>query len=100
MAEDDGVVIGCCALIPMESGTYELAKMAVSESHQGRGVGRMLMEGVIAARARRGRHGYSGNESRADTGDPALAESAGFVHVGRKESSDYERSDVCMEMML
>lgn len=100
MAEEDGTAVGCCALIPMHGGTYELAKMAVSESHQGRGIGRMLIEAAITrAREMGARRLFLETNGRMA---PAihLYESAGFVHVKRATPSEYDRSDVCMELNL
>src|ERR1700742_1350960 len=38
-------VVGCCALVPEETpGEYEVAKMAVTEAWQGRGIGRKILE--------------------------------------------------------
>jgi N-acetylglutamate synthase-like GNAT family acetyltransferase len=43
IALQNGVPVGCCALIHHpESGNYELAKMAVSPSAQGHGIGTLL----------------------------------------------------------
>jgi putative acetyltransferase len=98
MAEDGGSAIGCCALIPLEAGAYELAKMAVSEGYQGRGVGRMLMDAAIStARAKGARRLFLETNGKLA---PAirLYETAGFVHVKRATPSEYDRSDVCMEM--
>jgi putative acetyltransferase len=39
--------IGCCALVFMKPGIFEVAKMAVSESYQGRGIGRKILEFTI-----------------------------------------------------
>ena len=98
MAEDGGAAIGCCALIPMEAGAYELAKMAVSERYQGRGVGRLLMDTAIAAaRAKGARRLFLETNGKLTTAI-RLYETAGFVHVKRATPSEYDRSDVCMEM--
>src|ERR1700722_20213713 len=35
--------VGCCALRPLGSGEYEVAKMVVAESMRGLGIGRQLM---------------------------------------------------------
>lgn len=43
IAEIDGQVVGCCALLVTGSNEYELAKMTVSEAARGRGVGRNLL---------------------------------------------------------
>ena len=40
--------IGCCALIFERPGVFEVAKMAVSESYRGHGIGRKLLEYTIA----------------------------------------------------
>src|SRR5258708_5984027 len=57
MAVEDGQAIGCCALLVMRDGGFEVAKMAVTDVHKGRGVGRDLMAACIerarAAGARR-----------------------------------------------
>src|SRR5215469_9587553 len=44
IAEEQEEAVGCCALIPEEPGVYELAKMAVLERRQGRGLGARLMQ--------------------------------------------------------
>src|ERR1700692_1782319 len=36
--------IGCCALIFVKPGVFEVAKMAVSERYRGHGIGRKLLE--------------------------------------------------------
>src|ERR1700757_474309 len=40
--------IGCCALVFLEPGVYEVAKMAVERSYRGFGVGRKILEYTIA----------------------------------------------------
>ena len=35
--------MGCCALIPVREGVYEVAKMAISEELRGRGIGRKVL---------------------------------------------------------
>src|SRR5471032_1664439 len=42
MAERAGRPVGCCALIALEDGRFEVAKMTVAENERGRGVGRLL----------------------------------------------------------
>ena len=48
MAERNGVCIGCCALIAIGPGEYELAKMAVTPAERRHGVGRRLIAAAIA----------------------------------------------------
>src|SRR4029450_13265913 len=47
IAEVEGAVVGCCALIRNAPGTFELAKMAVTDAYQGRGLGRSLLASAI-----------------------------------------------------
>src|SRR5215469_2688321 len=48
MAIEDGAAVGCVALLKMPDGGYEVAKMTVSETLRGSGLGRRLMERCIA----------------------------------------------------
>lgn len=48
LALEDGAVIGTAALLKGEGRDYELAKMSVIPSRQGRGIGRQLLECCIA----------------------------------------------------
>lgn len=48
MAELDGSVIGCCGLLKHEEGVFEVSKMAVERRLRGAGIGRVLLQGVIA----------------------------------------------------
>src|SRR6201996_9823265 len=63
VAEVDGEVVGYAALhqwsrIPSHAHVLEINGMAVDPGHQGRGVGRALIEAcVVGARQRGGRHG-------------------------------------------
>ena len=56
MAIADGERIGCCALVFVKTGVFEVAKMAVSERYRGQGIGRRLLEYTIAQARRLGAH--------------------------------------------
>ncbi|MFN0276155.1 MAG: GNAT family N-acetyltransferase [Chitinophagales bacterium] len=47
-AELEGKIVGCCALLKVNEGLYELAKMAVDPASQGKHIGFLLGEAVIA----------------------------------------------------
>ncbi len=47
MALYDGEVVGTVALVPMGSGSYELAKMAVDQNARGKGIGWELGRAVL-----------------------------------------------------
>ena len=90
--------VGTVALKYHGDGVFELTKMAVTAAWQGHGIGRRLMEAAIDRyRAAGGSCLYLESHSSLA---PALAlyESAGFCHTPRPQPSDYERSDVYMEL--
>ena len=96
-AIDGDMAIGTCALMYAGDGMYELTKMAVDESRQGEGIGRLLLTAAIDAfRMRAGRELFLETNS-ALVPAIALYESAGFVHQPAiKPDSHYERADVYM----
>lgn len=92
--------IGTAALIAEGEDIYELAKMAVAEQWQGRGIGRRVLEHSIReARARGGRKIWLGSNSRLKEAIH-LYESVGFRHIQPEHPSPYARADVFMEMKL
>jgi len=99
MALKDGEAVGCVALIRMADGGYEVAKMTVSETLRGSGLGKRLMERCIEAGREMGapRLYLETNSSLA----PALAlyRAMGFRDLEPVES-DYVRADVFMERPL
>jgi len=96
MAMQDGAAVGCVALLKMADGGYEVAKMTVSETLRGSGLGRLLMERCIAAGAEDGvpRLYLETNSSLG----PALAlyRATGFEDLAPVET-EYARADVFME---
>lgn len=94
--------IGCCALRPISPGVYDIAKMAVAESHRGHGIGRKVLEYAIAqAKALGARRLYLETNSRLANA-VHLYESVGFRHLPpeRVTPSAYARANVYMEMLL
>ena len=45
--KDTDSVLGCCALKHHGNKVFELTKMAVTENHQGKGLGKLLMDACI-----------------------------------------------------
>lgn len=99
MAERDGQAIGCCALMAMEDGGFEVAKMTVSPAARGLGLGRRLLEACEAAarEVRAPRLYLETNASLKPAG--ALYRSFGFVDLPPRPSP-YVRADVWMEKRL
>jgi N-acetylglutamate synthase-like GNAT family acetyltransferase len=96
LAQDGGTIVGCCALIAKGNRIYELSKMAVTASAQGKGLGRSLLEATV-----KGFADLDGRQLFLETNTAlkaaiALYESAGFEHQQRPRSSPYERANVYM----
>src|SRR5687768_6402550 len=99
MAEEDGEVVGACALIRMDDGVFELAKMAVAPVAQGKGIGTMLGQAAVD-RARD--LGASRVELLTNSAlAPALRvySELGFVNVP-VGPTEYRRADVRMVLRL
>ena len=102
IALDEGEPAGCCALMAMADGGFELCKMAVDEGSQGKGLAKALIGGCVAwARARGARRLYLESNSRLA---PALGlyRASGFTDIPpeRRPVSPYSRADVWMELRL
>lgn len=101
-AVQDGAMVGCCALMAMHPGEFEVAKMAVTEASRGTGVGRALLARAIEeARASGARRLYLETNRRL-TPAIRLYESMGFQHLPpeRVTPSEYSRANVFMELEL
>lgn len=101
MAEEDGIVLGCCALLATAPGEFELAKMTVEEAARGRGIGRRLLSFTISvARQMGARRLYLESNKRAKAAI-RLYEQLGFRHLpGPPQPSKFARADVFMELLL
>src|ERR1700757_3732246 len=97
LAELDGQVVGCCALVPIKAGEFELAKMTVSDAARGQGIGRRLLVFAIAvARVLKARRLYLESNTRAAAA-VHLYEEVGFRHMAApKAASKYARANVFM----
>lgn len=102
MATAGRVPVGCCALLPMEPGAFEVAKMAVTENLRGRGIGRKVLEYAIAYAKKIGATRLYLETNRKLANAIHLYESIGFQHVSPDQviPSPYARANVFMEMSL
>jgi putative acetyltransferase len=98
----DGETVGSCALLAMAPGEFEVAKMAVTESHRRAGIGRRLLEKAIAEARALGAHRLYLETNRKLVNAIRLYESLGFRHLPpeRITPSPYARADVYMELYL
>jgi N-acetylglutamate synthase-like GNAT family acetyltransferase len=102
MALADEKRIGCCALIFVKPGVYEVAKMAVSERYRGFGIGRKLLEYTIAQAKMLGAHTLELASNTKLANAVHLYETLGFRHLPpeKVEPSPYARANVFMELHL
>jgi putative acetyltransferase len=102
MAIADGERIGCCALVFVKPGVFEVAKMAISERYRGQGIGRKLLEYTIAQAKKLGAHTLELASNTKLANAVHLYESVGFRHLPpeRIEPSPYARANVFMELHI
>ena len=99
MAVQDGVAVGTCALLAMEDGEFEVAKMTVAEQCRGQGIGRKLLAHVIEyARSAGATRLYLETNNKLTTAIHVY-EALGFRHLPaeRVHPSPYARANVYME---
>jgi N-acetylglutamate synthase-like GNAT family acetyltransferase len=102
MAMHQTTPVGCCALLTLREGEFEVAKMAVSDQFQGAGIGRRLLTHVIeTARAAGATRLYLETNSIL-TPAVHLYHSLGFQDLGpdRATPSPYTRANLQMELIL
>ena len=92
--------VGTVAAIRVADARYELAKMAVSPSHQGRGIGELLGRAVIEWAREAGARSIFLETNSSLANAIRLYERLGFVHAPFPSPSPYARSDVYMELRL
>lgn len=99
IAERDGAAVGCCSLMLMPDGGYEVGKMAVTEGARGLNLGRRLLEACeAAARAAEAPRLYL-ETNAAQTHAIALYRRFGFVDPPA-QPTPYARCNVWMEKRL
>jgi len=95
-------VVGCCALLAMDGGGFELGKMAVAEDCRGRGIGKTMLAHVIERARALGAPRIYLETNTILPNAIHLYESHGFSHLPaeRVRRSPYARSNLYMEMFL
>lgn len=91
--------IGCCALMAMADGGFEVAKMTVTPAARGRGLSLRLLEACEAAARAAGAHRLYLETSSTLTVALALYDRFGFRRLPPQETP-YARADVFMEKRL
>lgn len=99
LAEEGARIVGSAALMKEHEGVYELAKMAVHPSYQGKGISKLLLQRCVdtAREWKAGRLILFSNHQLLTA--LKLYAHFGFKHVA-VENSPFETADVKMELIL
>lgn len=98
-AEVNGQIVGTVTLMCVDVDTYKLAKMAVTEAFQGKGIGRCLLEHAIATAGERGVKKlilYSNTKLVAAL---ELYKKYGF-EMAPMDQAHFKRANIKMELLL
>jgi GNAT superfamily N-acetyltransferase len=99
LAKSNDTIVGSAALIKEADGIYELAKMAVDDAHQGKGISKLLIEACIEKARTIGAKKLELFSNHQLTTALGLYEKYGFHHIS-VTNSPFETADVKMEMNL
>jgi len=99
MALYKGEPVGACAIIPMDDGGFELAKMAVSPKAQGLGIGFLIGQACIGKARKLGARRVYLESNTALKPAINLYHKLGF-HKVAGPPSPYERCNIQMELVM
>ncbi len=100
VAEEGGIVVGSCAVVPWSGPDLELAKLAVAPRVRGRGVGRRLVEACLGHARAAGAPRVVLLSNSQLTSALRLYRSLGFVDRPVPGDAHYVTADVFMELKL
>ena len=92
--------VGTVAVMRVSDGRYELAKMAVSPSHQGRGIGELLGRAAVEWARQAGARSLFLETNSSLANAIRLYERLGFIRTPFPSPSPYARADVYMELAM
>ncbi len=99
-AVEEERVVGTCAAVRVSDSAFELAKLAVSPSVQGRGIGRILAGEAIRFAREAGATTIVLSSNSALVPAIRLYESLGFAHAPLPADIPYATADVYMTLAL
>ena len=101
-AKIEGTIVGTCALKKFPDASYELTKMAVTESAQGKQVGKKLGLAILEKAKALGAKTVFLESNRKLIPALNLYRRLGFVEVAHSQEneSEYQRSDIRMEIKM
>ena len=100
--EIDSEAVGCCALINADAETFEVGKMAVTEVHQGKGLGKILLQSCIDRAKFLGKERLFLETNSKLEAAVRLYRKLGFAELPAqaRPPSKYARVDLVMELRL
>lgn len=98
----NGIALGTVALVPIAPGEYEVAKMGVTATARGLGIGHQLMHAIVEAARNIGATRLYLETNHALLPAIHVYTAAGFRDVPKEQlrPSPYQRADVFMELFL
>ena len=98
-AKYNNKIVGTISLLKIDSVTFELSKMAVSDGNQGLGIGKKLLEHCLNKAKQKGIKKLILYSNRKLMPAIHLYESFGFTEIPVEEAI-YERADIKMEKII
>ena len=98
-AKYNNQIIGTVSLIKINDSTFELSKMAVTNTIQGLGIGKKIMEHCLAVAKKEGIYKLILYSNRSLLPAIHLYQKYGFVEISL-EDGVYERADIKMERII
>ena len=98
-AKYNNKIVGTISLLKIDSVTFELSKMAVSDGNQGLGIGKKLLEHCLNEAKQKGIKKLILYSNRKLMPAIHLYESFGFTEIPVEEAI-YERADIKMEKII
>lgn len=95
----NGKIVGTASLLKISDNEYELGKMAVTESAQGKGIGKLLMDHCLSEARRLGAHRLILFSNRGLGPAIHIYKKYGFREV-ELEPGHYNRANIKMEKIL
>jgi ribosomal protein S18 acetylase RimI-like enzyme len=98
-AQHDNSIVGTACLLKIDDDTYELGKMAVTESAQGLGIGKILMDHSLKIAKQIGAKNVVLYSNRSLGPAIHIYKKYGFVEI-ELEAGHYERANIKMVKLL
>ncbi len=98
--DENGQAVGTVALIRVDADSFELAKMAISPTHRGLGLGDQLMQACISHAAKVGVHTIVLESNTKQTAALKLYRKFGFFETPLDPNSHFVRANIRMELAI